>query len=104
MKEKDYINLINIILMLVLAFVATPFTIMFVWNVLVTYLVPVESIGYGGAFAVIFVRALFMKTGNMKEAMNKTPKESLMDTITSFVKLGTLALATLIVGYFIGAL
>lgn len=101
MTTKNKAMLIDTILTLAMMFGVIPLVIILVWNVLVTQLFPIESIGYGGAWALIMIRELFFGKSNYEK---KEPEEALKETYLAIFKAVFTVIGTLIVGYFIGAL
>ena len=82
--------------------VVAPFLTMFVWNTLVSGMFNVFTIGYGGAWTVIVIRAFFLvMTRDTKE---RTPEESLKQTMRGYARAAILSIATAIIGLSLGYL
>lgn len=78
--ETIILNVLNL-------FVITPLLIMLTWNVLVNYYVPVESIGYGGAWVVIIVRNILLSNVTREEETGKeTETEMVLRTHATSVR------------------
>lgn len=100
-EKSVLISLVDLVLMVVVIFAVIPFTIMIVWNVLVTEMFPLGSIGYGGAWAIMIIRSLF---SSKKTEVKDDPKEGLKETLMGLAKAVFLVIATIIVGLCIGAI
>lgn len=79
-----------------------PFLTMFVWNTLVSGMFNVFTIGYGGAWAVIVIRAFFFAT--TQDTKDDTPEDSLKQTMRAYARAAFLSVATAIIGLSLGYL
>lgn len=100
-KLDKILDKITLAVVLIGAFAVTPFVLMFVWNSLVTYLVPVATIGYGGAWALSIIKTTILNGYSYQE---KTSEENFKGTINSYISLAITVIATLIIGLSIGTI
>lgn len=100
-RDDKLINSINLIILVVSAFAVSPFVYMFVWNTLATYLFNVNTIGYGGAWALMTLRMLLPTTYSPEDISSE---ESLARTFQKLFNSGGIIVTTIIVGYLVGAL
>lgn len=97
-KTLDKITLAGV---LIGAFAVTPFVLMFVWNTLVIYFVPVITIGYGGAWALNIIKTSILNGYSYQE---RTSEENFKGMLNSYISLAITVIATLIIGLSIGTI